>query len=290
MSEPEERAPAGQMRDTNALRTVTQVPDPKLDAQMSTVDTVALSAWLLLVGVLFGFLANILVSRGSYKTRWMGLFYVLGLASLCCCWAALAPSDHHGLAWLGFLISVAYFPTLRRMTHPKEQFSTKELDPKVIEFTADADEGVLKLFFGDVNCFGNSPGEMDKHPQYQQLRDHGFKALHILCERPRDAVQRLRYGKIFTDFGIVVMKHYNNTTAWDLDVRGRIKKAGPGPTDRIQLYKRIRTGSESRYEAVEHDSNHAVCTLYVKLWDMLWTNADPATATDIEEWRALYRK
>jgi hypothetical protein len=255
---------------------------------MNTIDTIALSLWILLAGVVCGFLANILVSRGAYKSKWMWLFYGLGVVSLgISLWDTFKNGNLY-VTYTGIGVSVVFFPILYFMTHPRERFSTKQLNPKIIKFTSDADDELLRLFFGDINCFGELPGNIDLNPQYNQLKQLQFRKLQILCERPQRPEQKTRYGKVLTDFQGVQMKHYNGTTARDVGIRGRIKKFGQANVDKIQLYKVIRENGNKFWEAVEHDVNHSDCTLYVKLWELLWDNADPAAAADITEWKRLY--
>jgi hypothetical protein len=257
---------------------------------MTVLDNVALSSWFLIVGVFFGFFANILVSRQSYKFKWMSLFYGLGVASLLCClWAALSPSYHHRLAWIGCLISLVYIPALHIITHPKRRFTKQELTPKIIEWTDDADDDLLRLFFGDINCFGETPCAIDDDQQYQQLRRLRFRRLHILCERPTSQAQKVIYGKLLTDFNEAAeMKHYNKNGARDLGIRGRIKKCGEAKVDRVQLYKGIRIGGKKQWEPVEHDVQQADCALYVNIWNSLWDNADSSAATEVLEWKNLF--
>jgi hypothetical protein len=256
---------------------------------MNTIETITLSAWLLLIGILAGFLANILVSRGSYKTKWMFLFYGIGLVTFCLSvWTIRAGGDPY-VTYPGISISAAYFPTLYFMTRRKDRFSTHELNPMIIKFTSDADDELLRLFFGDINCFGDTPSTIEQHPQYQQLKQLQFKRVLILCERPQKTDQKVRYGKLLTDFQDVRIKHYNTTTARDIGVRGRIKKVGPANVDHIQLYRGARHDGNKCWAAVERDMNHSDCLLYVKLWEMLWDNADPSADSEVREWRKLYR-
>jgi len=192
------------------------------------------------------------------------------------------------IAWLTILASIAYGPLMWLLSRAGKRFSTKQLDPKIIAFTADANDSLLRLSFGDINCFGETPRQMDRHPQYSQLRDLNFRELQILSERPRDAAQRIRYGKLVTDLRGVRMRHYNDSTAPDIGIRGRIKKSGAANVDQVQLYKKIRNDGKTEYEAVEHGVLHSDCTLYVKLWELLWRNADEAAPAEIEDWKRTY--
>lgn len=52
----------------------------------------------------------------------------------------------------------------------KHQYTSKELDPVVNAFSKNADKGNIKLLAGNLDFFGKSEIEIDRHPQYICLR------------------------------------------------------------------------------------------------------------------------
>lgn len=104
----------------------------------------------------------------------------------------------------------------------KNQFTIKELNPVVNAFSKNADKGNIKLLAGNLDFFGKSETEIDCHPQYICLKEESFRQIQILCTEPISSEDKIRYGKIITDFPIAQLRYYKLLSA-DLKVRGRIK-------------------------------------------------------------------
>ena len=79
------------------------------------------------------------------------------------------------------------------------------------------------MFGRDLNFLGNNPQEMIGNAQYNHLLTMGFNRVLILCEAPKNNIQKIRYGKILHDFKGAELKFYYPDKA-DLKVRGRIIK------------------------------------------------------------------
>lgn len=165
----------------------------------------------------------------------------------------------------------------------KSQYKTSELDPIVNKFTKNADKDNIKLLAGDINFFGNSPKEMDSNPQYSCLKEEAFRVIQILCWRPKDNNEKIRYGKIINDLPQVQIKYYKPLKA-DLKIRGRLKTLNN--VTHLLIYNKVQSGI---YEALETDTANSSGAMYNHLWDLIWESADGATENELQEYSNLFR-
>lgn len=165
----------------------------------------------------------------------------------------------------------------------KYQYKTSELDPIVNKFTENADKKNIKLLAGDINFFGNYPKEMEEHSQYKCLRKEGFRQIQILCTEPKTNEEKIRYGKIISDFNTVELKYYFPPQA-DLLIRGRLKTLNN--VIHLLIYNKIRSGV---YEALELDTANSSGVMYNYIWNLIWELAKSPTQEQLNEYVSLYR-
>jgi hypothetical protein len=146
---------------------------------------------------------------------------------------------------LSFIFSIALISVTYKFLAGKYQFTVKELNPVVNEFSRNADKGNIKLLAGNLDFFGKTEIEIDHHPQYICLKEEGFRQIQILCTEPVSMDDKMRYGKIITDFPTVQLRYYKPPYA-DLKVRGRIKTINN--VTRLLIYSKVTPG---RYQALE---------------------------------------
>ena len=104
--------------------------------------------------------------------------------------------------WIGIITilfaltsSILLFRFTKKHLAGKFHYNANELAPKVNEFTKNSDKKNIRLLAGDLNFFGNAPSDMDKDAQYTCLKNENFRLIQILCFRPIDNTQKIRYGK-----------------------------------------------------------------------------------------------
>ena len=165
----------------------------------------------------------------------------------------------------------------------KYQYKTSELDEVVNQFTRNADKHNIRLLAGDLNFFGNTPQEMDQNKQYQCLKSEKFRQIQVICFRPTNIQERVRYGKLLSEMRIEV-KYYHPQDA-DLNVRGRMKKLGR--VTHLLIYNKVASGE---YEALELDTADSHGALYDHIWNLIWQLAESPTAQEIQEYKELYRR
>lgn len=234
-------------------------------------------------GTVLGALLNKVFST-SDKNNLYWFFY--GFSILCGCSLLIT-----ALATKGSAINLAWYFTLIAnfalilITHfylkTKNIYKTSELDPVINHFTGKADKGFINLLCGDVNFFGASPSDMDKHAQYNYLKNAGFKAINILCFRPENNSDRIRYGKLLSDMPAVSMRYYKPTKA-NLYLRGRITRFHGG--DKLLMYFRI---SPKTYQAIETDTANSHGALYKNIWDLIWDLAELPSEDELNGFIAL---
>ncbi len=165
----------------------------------------------------------------------------------------------------------------------KHQYKTSELDPIVNKFTKNADKDNIRLLAGDINFFGNSPTEMNSNSQYDCLKKERFREIHILCWKPKNNDEKIRYGKIVNDFPQVKLKYYKPPKA-DLKIRGRLKTLNN--VTHLLIYNKVQSGI---YEALETDTANSNGAMYNHLWDLIWESAEEATQDELNEYSNLFR-
>jgi hypothetical protein len=172
----------------------------------------------------------------------------------------------------------------KRFLITKTMYSIEELNPIINGFTKSADKAEIKLFGGDLNFFGHTPEDVDINVQYIELKALGFKKISILCERPADSTQKIRYGKLYHDIKNIELKYYEPNEA-DLKVRGRIIKV-QGKI-RLLMYTKH---SDKTYEAIATDVSDSKGLLYDNIWRLSWTLAKKPTPAEIDEYLKLYNE
>jgi len=165
----------------------------------------------LAIGMTFGILRSKFFaskySEGLYKIFiGFSIFLLLiSLGGMCYYWSELVNNEvevkyfEFVILSLGVICSPILFLVTRKYLFEKNIFKTSELDPIINKFTSDADKNKIKLFGGDLNFFGNTPSEMNSNSQYIHLRSSNFKRVLILCESPKNKIQKIRYDKILSD-------------------------------------------------------------------------------------------
>lgn len=167
------------------------------------------------------------------------------------------------------------------MLKTKNIYKTNELDSIINEFTGKAEKGYINLLCGDIDFFGTTPNEMDNHAQYTFLKATGFKKINILCTRPKNNSERIRYGKILTDIAAVSIRYYKPTEA-NLSLRGRITRFQGG--DRLLMYFKVRT---KVYRAIETDTSEFQGALYKNIWDLIWNLAEVPNQAEIDGFKEI---
>jgi hypothetical protein len=226
------------------------------------------------------------------KKNWLHLsFYVISCVVLLGAllttifeWNEIIKPDWYAI--IVILIAIVFAILLIRVTNKfltgKYQFTVAELDPVVNDFSRNADKGNIKLLAGNLDFFGKSWQQMDKHPQYMCLAEESFREIQILCTSPSSNNDKMRYGKILTDFPTVKIKYYQPANA-DLKVRGRIKTLNN--VTHLLIYSKIVPG---KYEALELDTANSNGALYSHLWELIWGTADTPTEAQLNEYKIVY--
>lgn len=198
------------------------------------------------------------------------------------------------LLWIPnwFAISVMVFATVSsllliwgtcKFLAGKHQFTSKELNPVVNAFSKNADKDNIKLLAGSLDFFGRSEVEIDRHPQYVCLKEESFRQIQILCKEPVSSEDKMRYGKIITDFPTVKIRYYKPLSA-DLKVRGRIKTLNN--VTMLLIYSKV---MPERYQALEFNTAETDGALYTHLWNLIWDLAEIPTQEQLNEYKNLYR-
>jgi hypothetical protein len=164
----------------------------------------------------------------------------------------------------------------------KDTYTTDELNPIVIKWTAKADKDEIKLFGGDLDFFGKTPGEMAGNSQYTNLCSMEFGKVYILCEEPNDATKKIRYGKILSDLPTAELRFYHPLKA-DLKVRGRIIQMNG--SYRLLIYLRV---DKNLYKAIETDTADSTGALYNNIWDLTWSMANQPDVSQLESYKKLF--
>jgi hypothetical protein len=238
-------------------------------------------------GAFLGVLGNRLVAYNS-QSKWRFGFYVLGIITF-----LLIPiylfsvdnlviGDYIMISFLGIPSLCLIIFTIKYLDR-KSIFTTKELDPKINDFTSSSDQAEIKLFGGDLNFFGNTPSEMDQNDQYNHLKSLRFKKISILCEEPRSASTKIRYGKILHEMDCTILKFYNPEEA-DLLIRGRMKTIQG--VEKLLVYTKIKTGI---YQAIETDTANSNGALYNNIWKLIWSLAIEINNLQREDYIRIYR-
>lgn len=180
--------------------------------------------------------------------------------------------------------TVVLFLFTRKNLIGKHQYKTSELDPVVNQFTKNADKDNIRLLAGDINFFGNSPADMEINSQYDCLKKERFREIQILCWRPKNNDEKIRYGKIINDMPQVKIKYYKPPKA-DLKIRGRLKTLNN--VTHLLIYNKIQSGI---YEALEIDTANSSGAMYNHLWDLIWNSAEEPSNEELQEYSNLYRR
>lgn len=163
----------------------------------------------------------------------------------------------------------------------KTHFTTAELDPIINKFTEHADIQNIRLLAGDLNFFGNTPLEMDQNSQYVCLKKMAFRSIEILCFKPQNVMERIRYGKILQELN-VVLKYYQPSQA-DLNIRGRLKTVND--VTHLLIYNKVKP---KIYEALELDTADRHGALYDHTWKLIWRIAEAMHEEEINNYKSSY--
>lgn len=239
----------------------------------------------ILIGTFLGTLGSQLVSKNS-KTRWIYSFYIMGVAGI-----IYGSIYYHNIYYYkvplntdeiyasfaciasGILLIIYTLTTKQTAL----QYTLKDLNPIVNNFTNNADHQEIKLFGGDLNFFGNII-LMDDNIQYKALKEKNFNKVSILCEEPQNDQTRIRYGKLLSELNGIQIKFYNPDTA-DLKIRGRIKTI-EGVT-RVLMYSK--TDVRDLYEALETDIANRNGVLINNIWNLVWSLARPIPELEFQQ-------
>jgi hypothetical protein len=257
------------------------------------MDTTLTNLLLLLAGVFFGLLSNILTNK-STNFHWLSIgFYLLGVCiGVFCIYMIFSswkvpdtPNIKNG--FIGIFISILYLVAVYFLLNQKEKLYTPfQLDPFIRKFTDNSKVDTLKMFAGDLNFLGDNPTEMDNNEQFKQLTKLGFNKVQILCKKPDlsspDSIKR--YGKVLSDIKNVELRFYTETVQ-DLKLRGRFAKYAPS-VDAMSIYERI---NATHYRVIESNINNYDCGLFIRIFKMTWANAEIPNNTDISSWIAQYK-
>jgi hypothetical protein len=168
-----------------------------------------------------------------------------------------------------------------RFLNKKDVYKSSELDPIVNKFTDDADRTEIKLFGGDLNFFGEAPDKMEENNQYTHLKKKRFNRILILCEKPINSRQKMRYGKILNDMPYTRFGFYHPDLA-DLKVRGRISQVQG--VNKLLIYTKVES---KRYRAIETDTSDSDGQRYLSIWDLVWSLSEKPTESELQEYKAL---
>ena len=174
---------------------------------------------------------------------------------------------------------VAFFA--KKYMQFKNIFKSEELDPIVNKFTDDADRTEIKLFGGDLNFFGEAPDKIEENNQYTHLRKKRFNRILILCEKPSNNSQKMRYGKILNDMPYTRFGFYHPELA-DLKVRGRISQVQG--VNKLLIYTKVKS---KRYRAIETDTSDSDGQRYLSIWVLVWSLSEKPTESELKEYKSL---
>lgn len=257
------------------------------------MDTTLTNLFLLLAGVFFGLLGNIMTSRNS-NLKWIPLlFYSLGglicLYSLYLIFSNWNLPDNSKISngFLGIFISILYIVAVYYILNQKEKLYTPfELDPFIRKFTENSKVDTLKMIAGDLNFFGDNLDEMNNNEQFKQLTKLGFNKVQILCKKPNlNSLQSIqRYGKVLFDIENVELRFYTDTVQ-DIKLRGRFAKYSPS-VDAMSIYERI---NATHYRVIESNINNYDCALFIRIFKLTWANAEIPSQNDINDWVNQYK-
>jgi hypothetical protein len=208
-------------------------------------------------------------------------WWFYGFSGLCFCFLiytiyATSWAAPGGTWYFTLVCNIALVIITRFVLKTKNIYKTDELDPVINEFTGKADKEYINLLCGDIDFFGATPNEMDRHAQYTYLKAAGFKKINILCTRPKNNSERIRYGKILTDIPAVSVRYYKPTAA-NLSLRGRITRFQGG--DRLLMYFKVST---KVYRAIETDTSDSNGALYKNIWELIWNLAEVPEKAEID--------
>lgn len=184
---------------------------------------------------------------------------------------------------IAFISSILLIFVTNKSTRNKNHYTLEKLNPIVNEFSTHADKSNIKLLAGNLDFFGKSVAEIDRHPQFTCLKQEGFQQIQVLCTQPITNEDKIRYGKIITDLPMVQLRYYRPLEA-DLKVRGRIKTLNN--VTRLLIYSKV---SQGKYQALEHNTAESEGALYSHLWNLIWELAEAPSAEQVTEYRRLYR-
>ncbi len=258
--------------------------------EFNHVTTILLAGASIILGALFGALRSKIFSAKT-KSKLHYPFYLLAtiifsisILSVIVKWKDFFMPNWYGIivVIIAFVSSISLFLLTKKHLVVKDIFNTSELDPIINKFTNSADKDEIKLFGGDLNFLGNSPSDIDLHPQYITLRSLRFKNIHILCEKPSDNSIKIRYGKILHDMPQAQIRYYDPDKA-DLKVRGRIIKING--SIKLLMYNKIQS---KIYQAIETDTANSNGALYNNIWDLVWSLAKAPDAKDKQQYIDLF--
>lgn len=180
-----------------------------------------------------------------------------------------------------FLAGLFLLIATEKFLNKKDVYKSSELDPIVNKFTDDADRTEIKLFGGDLNFFGENLDEIKKNNQYTHLMDKKFKSILILCEKPSNNRQKMRYGKILHDMPYTKFRFYHPELA-DLKVRGRISQVQG--VHKLLIYTKVKS---KHYRAIETDTSDSDGQRYLSIWNLVWSLALEPTDSELKEYKSL---
>ncbi|WP_028523264.1 hypothetical protein [Runella limosa] len=243
-----------------------------------------------LIGVFFGLLANTLTQRNQKFKKWTFLFYLLGIVPVGCSIFFMKENlnnPDNSKLWFGFIIlivCVLYQVFIYLILNYDDRvYSPKELDLIIRKFTENSKIDTMRMFAGDLNFFGTDIKSIKNNAQFKQLYDLEFRRIQILCRRPKNEQEEIRYGMIVKEINNIELRFYNKNIE-DLKVRGRITKHAPS-VDAISIYERI---AAKKYRVIESDVNHFDCGLFIKIFKLVWHNADTPTPVELSKWAECY--
>ncbi|MCC6463046.1 MAG: hypothetical protein IT260_21430 [Saprospiraceae bacterium] len=200
-------------------------------------------------------------------------------------WREVAKPDIYAIALitLNIVFSFLLIQITKKSIVGKYQYTVKELNPVVNEFSTNADKGTIKLLAGNLDFFGQSGVDIENHPQYKCLREESFREILILCTAPVTDEDKFRYGKIVTDFPTVQLRYYKPLSA-DLKIRGRIKTLNN--VTRLLIYSKV---SKGVYEALELNTADTTGAHYSHLWNLIWELAEIPSPEELDTYKRSYR-
>jgi hypothetical protein len=246
----------------------------------------------LLVSVIFFITGSslTLVARFHTQKSWVTsamkiMFPVVAFTCLAISSIGLLQGASKIMALTGITLSILFGLVSHFYVIRKNYYTVKSLTPKIISFTKDADNDVLRLIGGDFDFFGKTPGDISTNKQFVDLQNRKFFKIEILCKWPTANMVRVRYGKLIKDLGSnVEIRCYDNCST-DLKIRGRIKKDLKG-IEKMLIYQKIR---DDQYEAIETDYNEEQCQLYLRIWNASWNNARQIDGQTQSDWVMQYQ-